>query len=263
MSSLTDPGYQPYGKKYTPPGTYDIVHTPDPFFSAGQSVEYAPGYRAYQYDPVVVYGQYSDASLEQARRQSLLNPGDALNMQMMLASAGYMSKDDVDGLWGEKVKDAYAKAMTDANSQYMSLSDFLAVKGGYKNARDARSRSGGAGGPRTSVQVNKSVRLTSRASAQALLKQTLAAELGREPTSDEIARFVSALNKDERANPTVSTTTVHSNGSNTSSSTVTKESSIDPGAEAETYAETVSPDEAHRYQSGNYYNLIARMVGGQ
>jgi hypothetical protein len=263
VSTLNSPGYQPYGVKYAPGGTNEIVSSPGGYLFGGQSVQYAPGYSAYVADPVVVYPHYNDNSVEQTRRMFLSDQARALDTQRLMAAAGYGSADDVDGLWSTETAANVAKAMSDANMMYMSLSDYLMVKAGYKSARDAQKNGGGAGsGPRTMTSVNRSVRLTSRATAQALLKQTLANELGREPTSAEVARFVSALNKDEKANPTITTSTTTSNGSSSSTSTTTKESQIDPTSEAETYAETVSPDEAHRYQSGNYYDVIARMVGG-
>lgn len=268
-ANINGPGYDPRGQqsgsRFVPGGTNEEVKAPGGYLFGGQSIVYAPGYSAYEYDPKVIYANYNDQSIEQTRRMYLTSPEQALSQQRLMAAAGYGSADDVDGLWSQDLAGQYAKAMTDANGQYMSLNDYLMVKAGYKSARDAAkagSRGRGSGGPTTSTSVNKSIRLTSRASAQALLKQTLSAELGREPTSKEVARFVAALNKDERANPTVSTTTSRTNGSNSSSSTVTKESQIDPGSEAEKYAETVNPTEAHRYQSGNYYDVIARLVGG-
>lgn len=241
-----NPGWFQYGTQQTL-----RYGRPDPFAAPGST-------------PLYLKPQYSDASLEQARRQALFDPQESLNQQILLARAGYLSADDVDGMWSADVQKALASAMGDANTMYMSLEDYLRVKGGYKASRDGSGggRGSGPSGPRTSVSVSKSVRLTSRASAQSLLKQTLAIELGREPTSAEVARFVSALNKEEKADPTVSTTTTTINGSNSSSNTVTKESQVDPGSEAETYAEKVNPAEAHRYQSGNYYDVIARMVGG-
>ena len=121
---------------------------------------------------------------------------------------------------------------------------------------------GGGGGSYTSTSVSKSYNLTSRATAQQLMKQALTQELGREPTNAEVNRFLSSLNAKEKADPSISTTTTTSGGRSSSSSTTSTPSKVDPGAEALSAAKTVSPDERHMYQSGNYYSVIAQMVGG-
>jgi hypothetical protein len=234
-----------------------LVTSPPDYYYPGSVIEYAPGYRILAGDEFRLRPKYDDANVEFARRMTLTNPEAAFAQQSLLASAGYLNKNDVGALWSKDVADAYAKAMTDANSQYMSLDDYLKLKSGQRKA----SGGGGGGGPTSYRNVSKSVSITSRPTAQALLKQTLAAELGREPTNAEVDRFVKALNKRERANPSVTVTTGSSSGGNSTSNSTTTPSSVDPGAEAEEYAETVNPTEAHRFQTGELYDVISRMAG--
>lgn len=238
----------------------DLVTRPPDYYVPGSVIEYAPGYRVLGADEIHLKAQYDDDYLETLRRKTLNDPRWALDSQSLMAAAGYIGKNDVGFLWTTDTRSSYAKALSDANQNYMSIEDWLNYRAGISSAAAARRGSGG--GPSTSTSVNKSVRVTSRPTAQALLKQTLAAELGREPTNKEVTRFLNSLNKRERANPTVTTTTSRSDGrGNSSSSSTTKDSSVDPGSEAEAFAETVNPTEAHRFQSGELYNVISRMAG--
>jgi hypothetical protein len=238
-----------------------LVTSPPDYYYPGSVIEYAPGYRILAGDEFRLRPKYDDANLEFSRRMTLTDPEKAFYEQGLLASAGYLNKNDVGALWTKDVADAYADAMSDANGQYMDLTDFLKLKSGQRAASSGGRGGGGGGGPTSYRNVSKSVSITSRPTAQALLKQTLAAELGREPTDAEVTRFVKALNKQERANPSVTVTTGSSKGGNSTSSSTTTPSKIDPGAEAEQFAETVNPSEARRYQTGELYDVISRMVG--
>lgn len=239
----------------------DLVTRPPDYYQPGSVVEYAPGYRIFANDGFTLSAKYDDASLETARRMTLTDPKKAYEQQSLLYAAGYLKNSaDVGFMWGGSVQSAYARAMSDANANYMSLNDFLKMRAAALAAGGGGRGSGG--GPSSSTNVSRSVRLTSRPTAEALMKQALAQELGREPNSAEVDRFLRALNKSERANPTVTTTTSRSDGKgHSSSSSTTKESSIDPSTEAESFAEKVDPKEAHRYQTGQFYDVISRMVG--
>lgn len=239
----------------------DLVTRPPDYYQPGSVVEYAPGYRIFANDGLYLEPKYDDAYLETLRRKTLTDPSWAFQHQSLMAAAGYMSKDDVGALWTTDLTGDYAKALSDANQNYMSIDDWLRYRAGMASAA-ASSRGSRGGGPSTSTSTNRSVRLTSRASAQAILKQTLAQELGREPTAAEVTRFVKSLNKEERANPQVTTTTSRSDGKgNSSSSSTTKESSVDPMSEGEEFAETASPQEARMFQHGQLYDVISRMAG--
>lgn len=247
----------------------DLVTRPSDYYPGITRTDYAyipgRGPRSIQ-SQVVLRPHYDDGTLTTLRNRMFTNPAWGLNNQILMYQAGYLSKNDISGMWGADQQKAYAKMLSDANANYMSMDDFLkaraAMMGRTSGSGSGGYRGAGSGGPSVSTTTQKSYRITSRASAEALLKQTLAKELGREPNEDEITRFRKALNIQERANPTITTTTARTSGSNTSVSSTTKESEVDPMSEAEDYAEKANPSEAHRYQSGQFYNLIAQMVGG-
>jgi hypothetical protein len=103
------------------------------------------------------------------------------------------------------------------------------------------------------------VSLTARPTAKAVLKQALQTWMGRAPTNKEVSNFLTGLNKDERANPSTTTTTTTGDGN---SSSVSKASPIEPGAEAEQYAEKKIPQgEAEKFQTANYMSALGSMLG--
>lgn len=73
----------------------------------------------------------------------------------------------------------------------------IAKKQGYKGPDDGRG-----GGPRTTTTVA----LTNEFDAEALVNASLNSYLGRDATEDEIEEFYQKLNKAERKNPRVTTT---------------------------------------------------------
>jgi hypothetical protein len=180
-----------------------------------------------------------------------------IGIQQALYQMGYSTP--TNGIYTESSADAFRNALSDANRNGESLQEmYLRVIGKDGNPFGGGGSGSGAGssGPRTSV--SKSVSLTSRAGAQAILTQQLATELGREPTPGEVSRFLKGLNKTERANPTVSTTV----SSATSSNTTTKQSNVDPGAEGADFAKTAAPAERKDFKEFQYMNVVAQMLGG-
>lgn len=213
----------------------------------------------------VLAPKYTDASLGQYRRMAATDPLKLYSYQQALARANYMSGSKVAPVYTEDFQKAMAKAMTDANFNGMSLDSLLAMRALGANSGSVGGSGGGGGGgggSSTSTSISKSYNITSRPTAQSLLKQTLAQELGREPTAAEVSRFVKSLNKEERANPSISRSTTVSTAKGSSSTSTNTPSSVDPGARAEQFAETTSPDERHMFQQSNYYDVIANMVGG-
>jgi len=223
-----------------------------------------PSDMRYTSPAVVAKPQFSDSSLSQYRRMVLTDPWKMYQTQQALARAGYMSLTKASMAYTSDFQTAMASAMTDANySGGLSLETLFAMRGAGAASAGVKGPGRGPGsGSSTSTNTSKSYSITSRASAQQLLKSSLAKELGREPQEWEINRFVASLNKDEHANPGVSTTVTHSSASGSSSSTTSTPSSVDPQAKADQYGRTVSPTERHMYQDKNYYDVIAQMVGG-
>ena len=181
-----------------------------------------------------------------------------LGTQQMLYQMGYSTP--MNGIYSQATSGALRTAMEDANRNGETLQEmYLRVMGknGTGGMNGGGSGSGASSGPHTSI--SKSVSLTSRAGAQAILTQQLATELGREPSPGEVSRFLKGLNKTERANPTVTRTV----STASSSSSTTKQSNVDPGAEGADFAKTAAPAERQDYKSYQYMNVVAQMLGGQ
>jgi hypothetical protein len=62
-------------------------------------------------------------------------------------------------------------------------------------------------GKKSKTSTDKKVDLTSAADVKAIATQALREMLGRAPTAKEMAQFKASINAEERANPTISTTT--------------------------------------------------------
>jgi hypothetical protein len=181
-------------------------------------------------------------------------------IQQALYQLNYMSS-SATGNYDRTTQDAYKKALEDANRNgetFQEMYNRLMSGGGPggSGSGPGGSGSGASSGPHTSVST--SVSLTSRAGAQQILTQQLATELGRAPMPNEVSRFLKSLNRQERADPTVSTTVSTANRS----STTTKQSSVDPGAEGADFAKTAAPGERKDFKEFQYMNVVAQMLGG-
>lgn len=185
-------------------------------------------------------------------------------VQRVLANAGLLKSGFLAGTYDQATRDALEKAMYVANLNGISLDTLfqrqdlikkMYAAQGYGTSGGGGGGGGGAGGTYTQSSIN----LTSKAQAKGILAAALAQEIGRQPTDAELNQFVSVLNKQERANPTITTTTVDSTGKSTS--TVTKQGNVDAQQSAEDYSRTASPDEASRYQGANYFGVLERLMG--
>ncbi len=95
-----------------------------------------------------------------------------------------------------------------------------------------------------------------------MLTQALAQQLGREPSPAEVTRFLHSLNAEERAHPTVTHTHIAAGGAHQSSTT--QQSSVEPGAEATSWAKTQPglAGETHKYQDSLYFDVLGQMMNG-
>jgi len=102
-----------------------------------------------------------------------------------------------DGLWSQKLSDAYTKAISDnlsrsiAFNEEIPLKDFLLIaekEGTYKTSTT------GTGGVTT--------RISPSTEATALINTAFKTELGRDATPNELAKYTKVLNEAERKNPT-------------------------------------------------------------
>ena len=92
-----------------------------------------------------------------------------------------------------------------------------------------------------------------------ILQNALAQELGRKPTDTELTRFTRALNRKGGRQPDGHHHPLPGDGSSVSSKT--KQGNVDPNTSAESFAKTVSPLSANRFQDSQYLNVIANMIG--
>ena len=122
------------------------------------------------------------------------------------------------------------------------------------NGKSLYGSGGGGGGSGTQTSVN----LSNHDQAQGYLQSAMTNLLGRNPTQDEVTRFQTALNGQEKAHPNV-TTTDYSGRSSTSQST----GGVDGSVQATNYANgTPYLKEKDHYQIGSYMNALQSLLGG-
>jgi hypothetical protein len=193
-------------------------------------------------------------------------PEQVFNTQYMLYSLGYLPT-FTPGTMSEKTQKAFEQAATDANRNGITFEQMLINRAKAMGAKGVAGLPGGSGGgggggslARTITQT--SVNLTSREGAMSVLANALASELGRQPSQAELTRFVTGLNKQERANPTVSTVTTDATG--TEKSRTTKQGNVDSGYEATQFAKSAPlAAERNRFQDSQYFDVIAQMIGAK
>lgn len=183
------------------------------------------------------------------------------NMQVDLYNHGYLSKADWKnaGTFDRATELALGHAAGEANFQGQTLPEMFAEADSSKMALPS-SKKKGPQGPVAHDYTSTSISLTGQAGAQQVLTQALTQQLGREPTDQEVTRFLHSLNAEERANPSVTHTHVSAGGD---SSSTTQQSSVDAGAEAVVAAKS-GPYKAERtqYQDSVYFDALASMMGG-
>jgi hypothetical protein len=125
-------------------------------------------------------------------------------------------------------------------------------------------------GPTSKTTTSKHVDLSSAADVKALATQALRELLGRAPTAKEMAQFRASITSEEKANPTVTTTTQQlSPDLATGSLDVTDESSTTTGGVSDAaraaliQAPTEQTKEYGKYQSGTtYWDAMMQMIAG-
>lgn len=252
-----------------------------------------------------VHGQYDVYYQPQYTQQDVLDfknmaPQQVFYWQDLLARAGMLSTFTPGNSLGGSTS-AYATALKEADDRHMSVEDFLnnqiaqksSTAGSTSSRYSGGGSSGGGGGSSTtsssssmtatSNSTMRAVNLTSRASAENILRSALQMSIGRAPSDEEVKDFARALQKKERANPTVtkqhsvtksnqsstttstakSSSTSGSSTSNTTGSTTTKQGNVDAEKEARDFGTSTKPlrREHHAYQGMQYYNVIADMLG--
>ena len=193
------------------------------------------------------------------------DPQQIYEVQKALYNAHYLTSINHGKIFDAETETALGRAMGDANVNGMTLPDmFDAIASGDKSLKLAGkggSASGGSGsGPRDITST--SVSLTGRAGAQQVLQNALAQQLGREPTPQEVTRFMSGLNAEEKANPSVTHTHIGASGANQSSTTT--QSSVDAAASALEWSKSEKSIQGERkkYQDSTYFDILHSMLSG-
>lgn len=125
-------------------------------------------------------------------------------------------------------------------------------------------------GPRSKTVTEKHVDLSSPEDVRAIATQALRELLGRAPTADELAQFRSSINAQEKANPTVTTTTqtltpdLASGTVDVTESSSTTSGGFSDAARAAVVADpTKKTKEFGKYQSATtYWDAMMQMISG-
>ncbi len=118
---------------------------------------------------------------------------------------------------------------------------------------------GGGGGGGVTTQINYAQ--TSMSAARTLLTSVLRDALGRAPSEEELAEFISEVNKAEGNNPTTTQTTTTKNGDNTRSVTRNDPSSVDTNEMAQDFAERIDPTGVAQNKEENYLQGYLSSLG--
>ena len=144
--------------------------------------------------------------------------------------------------------------------------DFQTGLGMLTDSAAATKKMLGAQPKQTSTSTSTSVNLTDPQTAHAILRKTITDELGRAPTASEYQSFLSQLNGEEKANPSVSTTTSTydpNTGHTTSSTTSGGTTAPSPEVFADNLAHSGSLGvERNTKMAGvDYYNAAMAALG--
>jgi hypothetical protein len=139
--------------------------------------------------------------------------------------------------------------------EYLRL---IGLGSGSSGGGSGRGGSGGAGG--TTTQTQRSVNISSAKDAKALINQSFQQSVGRDATDDEIKQFRSALNAEEKKNPSITKTTQTVSGSNVSTTNETT-GGMDRGAYMLEQGQKAS-DYAEFQTETTYMDALMSAIGG-
>ena len=151
--------------------------------------------------------EYATRPLSELQSQGYL--GADTNTANLVQAAAKNKPKDYEKVYQKAVVLAAIKQKSGDNVTVESLLTKWA-KSGVPDSEGA----GGAGGAFSTT--TRSVTLTNESTSRGLLNQTLAQFLGRTSTVDEQAKFLKALNIEEKANPTITNQSGFTSGGNTS-----------------------------------------------
>ena len=188
-------------------------------------------------------------------------------LQKTLARKGMLTKQAITGAWNETTEKALAALMVVGNRNGRSWDQVLAGDTAGEGVTDL---SGGGSGkqPQPFTTTDTRVDHNPRKTVIQTVKDVMQAELGRAPTVSEIDDFVKGLRGYERANPTVSTTSVEyvpdNNGGWAEQTDTTVSGGVDStemSAYLQDFGDDYRPKEERRYKRGIYVDQLMQLLG--
>jgi hypothetical protein len=158
------------------------------------------------------------------------SPSEYVGVVNLMQKAGLLKGNptyaQVEYQWTKALEFSRSKSRGGA---FISPLDAIPYMGRITGSDSGGSGGGRGGGGGTTTQTQRSVNISSAKDARALVNQSFQQSVGRDATDDEIKQFRSALNSEEKKNPSITKTTQTVSGSNNS---VTSETSggMDRGA---------------------------------
>lgn len=220
--------------------------------------------------------QWDDATLRKFVNQGIINkvPGFDVGMGMPQIQAAWQNMVDASIMFNQGGNNNKTKAPW---SPWDVLNTWQDNKGKFGTKRDgdwiydvATGERIKYVGPTSKTTTEKHVDLSSPADVKAIATQALRELLGRAPTAKELAQFKSSINAEEKANPTVTTTTQQlkpnlASGTVdvTSQSSTTSGGVSDAARAALVQDPTMQTKEYGKYQSATtYWDAMMQMLAG-
>ena len=178
-----------------------------------------------------------------------MSDADRKILAQRLKNAGY--KVAVTGKYSDKLLSAYSTASMRAALQSQMVGQQFTV-GQYLDQEAAAKLAEGGSGP----SVRKETRISDQTTAKALIDAIFQDTLGRKASGKEILKYTSALQKAQKAAPTV--TTYATSGGTTSATTT-------GGINEQQYLidQIAGTDEAKSNQVLGYYKAFMNALGGK
>jgi len=169
------------------------------------------------------------------------------DLAQRLKNAGY--KVSVTGKYSDALLSAYTTASMKTALQSQMLGQPFTVKQ-YLNQEIAAGIAGGSDGP----SIRKDIRISDASTARTLINAVLQDALGRGATKEELQKYTSALQKAQKASPTV---TKYSTVGNVQTSTTT------PGINEKQFLiqQIAGTDEAKANKVFGYYDAFKNALG--
>jgi hypothetical protein len=169
-----------------------------------------------------------------------------IDVAKLLVEAGYMSPNDI--VDRANVAKWWTYLATTSAQMY--------ARGMKANPMDLLKRQAfglpgsGASEPKTTTSTSTQYTVTNATTAKQLAHAALSQRAGREASDEEVAEFIAALRKEEKANPQVTKATTTTNAKGTSStSTSTVREGVDVSAFQRQWTDEYDTEEAKAYQA--------------